>query len=325
MSSEPRKDSFANESPAAAAHDGALGEEHGDALAAREVAAHTARVVEEIDALGILPGAVAERVEAVAELVRVGELVDQAPLEGLSGRDGRGVHPGPDRLGIALARGRDPVDDLVEEAVEQGVERDLRGRRMADFGEDLGGALELAGGQEARLDAQLLEPATQEETVSVEAKQVDLARRGKGERRAGRGEVVLERPVAAFAGRLEKAVDGLAGLVELGDLAAKLLRLGQAEGGVLNVERDADHGRIGAGGEKAAVKQGERGLLLGIQERQGGLEGLFAQRPVEGESEDLVAAPAGCLCALQQEVAAASEDETDQGDEEQKKEEPSHW
>ncbi len=55
------------------------------------------------------------------------------------------------------------------------------------------------------------------------------------------------------------------------------------------------------------------------------LEGLFAQRPVEGESEDLVAAPAGRLCALQQEVAAAGDDETDQGDEEQKKEEPSHW
>ncbi len=258
---------------AAAADDGALGEEHGDALAAREMAARAARVVEEIDALGILPGAVTDLVEAVAELVRIGELVDQALLEGLRGGDGRGVHPGPHRLGIALARGRDPVDDLVEEAVEQGVERDLRGRRMADLGEDLGGALELAGGQEARLDAELLEPAAQEETVGVEAKQVDLARRGERERRAGRGEVVLERAVAAFAGGLEKAVHGLPGLVELGDLAAKLLRLGQAEGGVLDVERDADHGRIGAGGEKSAVEQGERGLLLGIQERQGAARG----------------------------------------------------
>ena len=93
--------------------------------------------------------------------------------------------------------------------------------------------------------------------------------------------------------------------------------------GVLNVERDADHGRVGARGEEAAVEQGERGLLLGVQERQPRLESLLPQRPVEGESEDLVAPPAGRF-ASQQEVAAARDDEAEQGGEQQKKEEPSH-
>ncbi len=146
-------------------------------------------------------------------------------------------------VGVEPAAGGDAVDDLAEVGVEQRVERLARRRRVGALGEGLGGALEAPGGEEARLDLELVEGAAQEEAVGVEAEQRDLAGRSQRERRAGRGEEVLERAVAALAGRLEVAVDPLAGGGEGLDLAAQLLGLGEAEGGVADLEREPDDAR----------------------------------------------------------------------------------
>src|SRR5690606_2481473 len=120
------------------------------------------------------------------------------------------------------------------------------------FGKSLGGALELAGGQERWFDAQLVERAAQEEGVRPEAEQVELARRGHGERRTGRGDEVLERPVAPFAGGIEVAGDELARRDGGVDLAAQLDRLGEAEVGVAEAQRHAAHGRSAPRGGEAA-------------------------------------------------------------------------
>src|SRR6202035_1118086 len=120
-----------------------------------------------------------------------------------------------------------------------------------------GRALVLADVVEVGLDLQLVEGALQERVVAVEAQQVELTGRRHADLAAGGGEVVAEGAVAALAGGLQVALDELAGGLERQELAPQLLRLGEAEVGLVDVDGDPAHPAVLPGGAEGREELGD--------------------------------------------------------------------
>ncbi len=291
MSEEPRKVSLRpGLDAAAAAHDGALGEDDRNTLAgfaaARRVVLHRQQV----------RVAAGRRLDLLAELVGIGDFVDQPELLGALGAVGRAVDDQPHCLSGQLASRGDGLDELAIIDVEHGLDRLARGRGVLGLGVGFAGALVGPDVAKRRFDAQLVESAAKKRRVGPQTEQVELAGRSERDRFTGGGEVISERPVAALAGGFEIALGELACRAQALELAAQLLRFRQPESGILDVHRHATHPRIGARGAERAIERRDRGRRLVTRQRQLG-GGVLDDRAVEAPDQHArsaaVEAPAG--------------------------------
>jgi len=105
---------------------------------------------------------------------------------------------------------------------------------------------------------------------------------------ARRGQVVLERAVRALAGRLQIALDPLAGAAQRQHLPPQLLGLGQAEFGVLDVDGQALDPAVAHGGPESGIELGDAPGLDLLTEGQARLF-LLQHRAVHAPDQDRVA------------------------------------
>jgi hypothetical protein len=108
------------------------------------------------------------------------------------------------------------------------------------------------------------------------------------------------------------------------ELAAKLLRLGQAEIGVDNTNRQAAHRRIAAGGSEAQPELGECRARAPIEPGERRLDAQLLELAVDHEGQDLAAAEERSRPRAGEVEAEAGNERTEQGEEQEDEEQTAH-